>query len=100
MPEYDENVDIQCGGVLVRPGDIIVGDDDGVVVVPKQAAEEIVAFAEEYEEVEAHILQMFKPKAYRPVLTTRQVKRSSNSIAEKDAANRSAVMLRHYRKTD
>jgi 4-hydroxy-4-methyl-2-oxoglutarate aldolase len=30
----DTQVAIQCGGVVVRPGDIIVGDDDGVAVIP------------------------------------------------------------------
>jgi 4-hydroxy-4-methyl-2-oxoglutarate aldolase len=29
------NVPIQCGGVPVHPGDLVLGDDDGVVVVPK-----------------------------------------------------------------
>ena len=66
MTEYDENVDIQCGGVLVRPGDILVGDDDGVVVVPKHAAETIIAFAEEYEEVEAHILDKVQSEGVSP----------------------------------
>lgn len=32
---------IVCGGVAIRPGDIIVGDGDGVVVVPKHNAREI-----------------------------------------------------------
>ncbi|WP_246092816.1 RraA family protein [Terrilactibacillus laevilacticus] len=32
------NTTISCGTVPVNPGDIIVGDDDGVVVVPKQDA--------------------------------------------------------------
>ena len=35
------NVPIQCGGVTVRPGDIIFGDDDGVVVTPQEMAEEV-----------------------------------------------------------
>ena len=30
----ESDIDIVCGGVPVSPGDIIVGDDDGVVVVP------------------------------------------------------------------
>ena len=47
-----ENVDVQCGGALVRPGDVLVGDDDGVVVVPSWFAEECVELTEEYEAVE------------------------------------------------
>ncbi|NVL89472.1 MAG: hypothetical protein HWN69_00560 [Desulfobacterales bacterium] len=40
------NVPIQCGGVPVSPGDIIVGDDDGVIVVPGGQATEILKKAE------------------------------------------------------
>jgi 3-hexulose-6-phosphate synthase/6-phospho-3-hexuloisomerase len=35
------NVTIKCGGVTVRPGDYIIGDEDGVVVVPKERAIEV-----------------------------------------------------------
>lgn len=34
-------VEIQCGGQRVRPGDWVVGDDNGVVVVPKEEAAEV-----------------------------------------------------------
>ena len=36
------NVPIQCGGVQVNPGDIVVGDDDGVVIVSREQAVEIL----------------------------------------------------------
>jgi RraA family protein len=36
------NVPIVCGGVLVKPGFIVVGDDDGVVIVDPLDAEEII----------------------------------------------------------
>ena len=35
------NVEITCGGVKVEPGDWVIGDDNGVVVVPKDLAVEI-----------------------------------------------------------
>lgn len=37
------NVPISCGGVSVYPGDLIVGDADGVVVIPQEKAEKILA---------------------------------------------------------
>lgn len=36
------NTEICCGGVVVHPGDIIVGDDNGVVVIPPDLVEGIV----------------------------------------------------------
>jgi RraA family protein len=44
------NVPICCGGVVVNPGDIVVGDRNGVVVVPLQFAEQIIAGAQDKQE--------------------------------------------------
>jgi 4-hydroxy-4-methyl-2-oxoglutarate aldolase len=41
------NVPIECGGVPVRPGDLILGDYDGIVVIPQEVAEEAISRAEE-----------------------------------------------------
>jgi regulator of RNase E activity RraA len=52
MP-FAVNGPIACGGVLVMPGDIIVADDDGAVVVPVKLAPELIEQASKHHEWEA-----------------------------------------------
>ena len=52
----DMNLPIGCGGVAVYPGDIIVGDLDGVVVLPRYLVEEVAIAAAEQEHMEEFIL--------------------------------------------
>ncbi|MCS5733862.1 fumarylacetoacetate hydrolase family protein [Herbiconiux daphne] len=49
---WDVDVTIACGGAAVQPGDVIVGDDDGVLVIPPHLVDEVVeaAIAQEREE--------------------------------------------------
>ena len=47
------NVEVDMGGVIVHPGDIIVGDIDGVVAVPRKHAEDVLAMAQEIDQREA-----------------------------------------------
>ena len=53
----DLNVPVGCGGVAVYPGDVIVGDDEGVVVIPSHLAEEVARDAVEQEKMEAFVLE-------------------------------------------
>ncbi len=52
----DLGLPIGCGGVLVLPGDIVVGDGEGVVVIPAALADAVAADALEQERLEAWIL--------------------------------------------
>ena len=62
----DIDVPIACGGVAVYPGDLIVGDMDGVVVIPAALAEEIAAEAAEQEHMESFLLARIAAGARLP----------------------------------
>jgi regulator of RNase E activity RraA len=53
----ESNVPIGCGGVAVYPGDVIVGDRDGVAVIPRAMADEVAQDAAEQEELEEFLLE-------------------------------------------
>lgn len=51
------NTNISCGNVSVSPGDIIVADDDGVIVIPKTDAADILKKAKEVSKKEQEIIK-------------------------------------------
>jgi regulator of RNase E activity RraA len=51
------NVPISCGGMPVSPGDLVIGDSDGVVVVPREAAGEIFEKAVAVRQYEEKVIQ-------------------------------------------
>jgi 3-hexulose-6-phosphate synthase/6-phospho-3-hexuloisomerase len=54
------NAEITCGGAEVKPGDWIIGDDNGVVVVPKERAYEIARRAKEVWKAEERVREEIK----------------------------------------
>lgn len=56
--EYD--VAVACGGTTVEPGDIIVGDGDGVIVIPPSLAEQVADAALAQEDADAWIAERVK----------------------------------------
>ena len=54
---------ITCGEAAVYPGDYVVGDPDGVVVVPADIAAEIAGEAEAYEHKEEFIIRRIRSGA-------------------------------------
>lgn len=51
----DANLPIACGGVPVFPGDIMVGDGDGVVVIPRHLADEVALDGNDQEQIELFV---------------------------------------------
>lgn len=60
---WDIDVDIACGGALVRPGDVIVADDDGPLVIPPALVLEVLEDSEAQEDEETFIAQMVRDGA-------------------------------------
>lgn len=52
MEPISINVPIQCGGVIVKPGDIVLADEIGVVVIPLESSAEVLKKAQEQAEKE------------------------------------------------
>jgi regulator of RNase E activity RraA len=55
-----KNIPVQCAGVTVNPDDIIVGGTDGVVVVPRAQAAQVLDIAQKIDEKEAQMVPMIK----------------------------------------
>jgi regulator of RNase E activity RraA len=63
------NASIECGGVTVAPGDVIVADPDGVVVIPKQRLTEVLKLAQEIDDVEkAEVVELRKGSSMAEVV--------------------------------
>ncbi|WP_228638808.1 fumarylacetoacetate hydrolase family protein [Microtetraspora sp. AC03309] len=52
---WEVDATITCGGTTVVPGDVVVGDDDGVVVIPRQLVEQVATGAADQEAEDAWV---------------------------------------------
>ena len=70
------NTPIACGGQVVFPGDILVGDKDGIVVIHRQDAEEVAKVAQEKKAKEDKIFETMKADwqeyAHKHIQTTQK----------------------------
>jgi 5-oxopent-3-ene-1,2,5-tricarboxylate decarboxylase/2-hydroxyhepta-2,4-diene-1,7-dioate isomerase len=60
---WETDVTVACGGTTVQPGDVIVGDDDGAIVIPRALVTEVLADAEQQEREEAWIAERVREGA-------------------------------------
>ena len=94
----DLNLPVACGDVAVYPGDIMVGDGEGVAVIPRHIADEVAEeafeqtifedFVQEQIEAGRGLFGVYPPRPRRA--------RSSSAGARRRAAERS----RHARRSD
>jgi len=83
------NVPVICGGVIVNPGDLILGDADGVVVVPQARIAEVVAAVEARNQARSRDGSAPARKADAPLYYRRTG--AEDTIAKMVAAGRIAI---------
>lgn len=55
---------MSCGGVAVCPGDLVLGDADGVVIVPRDAADEVLCETHALEKAEKEIVESISSRSW------------------------------------
>ena len=77
---------IACGGVAVFPGDVVVVDDDGAVLIPAALLDDILTLAPEQERLENWIMQQVEQGAALPGLYPPNAENKARYLA--DTANK------------
>ncbi len=62
------NEPVEFGGIMIYPGDIIVGDEDGLVVIPKDRLEDVIFQLEEIPDIEERLGEAVERKESLQVL--------------------------------
>jgi regulator of RNase E activity RraA len=73
---------IACGGVAVFPGDVVVADDDGAVLIPAALLDEILTLAPEQERLESWIMRQVEQGAALPGLYPPNAENKARYLAE------------------
>ena len=60
MVGVEKQVPVRCGDILVNPGDYIVGDTDGVVVVPAASAQRVIELLKQYDDKESKMIPIIE----------------------------------------
>jgi regulator of RNase E activity RraA len=76
------NTTICCGNVSVHPGDVIVADDDGVAVIPRTKAREILIKAQAHQERETMIIQSIYDGNYDRTWVDEALKKKGCEVVE------------------
>lgn len=84
------NLSIQCGGVVINPGDLVVADDDGVVVIPTKHADAILDKAWKERSAELDLLKQATKRRVPP-----HEMQEIRGPFEKEWAEKSALQRQH-----
>ena len=73
------NVPVRCGGVEVAPGDLVVGDADGIAIAPKERYQEVLAKAAELRDEKNALLPLItKHRSYTAAVEQRKAAQQKN----------------------